>query len=107
MERWSATLAKSSRLATLGAVQKTFYLFALAFALSACATADPHCDREIDACLKRCEASGGNEVQHEHVSPEQSMTYCQERCQNCRGSTTPPVPARSSSPPTYTGNATP
>jgi hypothetical protein len=75
-------------------------------ALSACATVDPQCEHEIDACMKRCEASGGNEVAHEHVSPEQSMTYCEERCQECRESTTPSVPP-ASNPPTYTGNAKP
>ena len=81
------------------------YLLAWALALSACATVDPQCQQEIDACMKRCEASGGNEVTHEHLSPEQSMTYCEERCQKCRGSTTPPPP--SSSPPTHTGSAKP
>lgn len=88
-------------------MQTILYSLVLAFALSACATADPKCEQEIDACVKRCEATGGNEVEHEHVSPEQSMTYCEERCQKCRESTTPPAPSQSSSPPTYTGNAQP
>ena len=85
-------------------MSKLCYL--LGFLLVSCATTDPRCQQEIDACMKRCEATGGNEVQHEHVSPEQSMTYCEERCQKCRGSTAPPPPP-ASRPPTHTGNAKP
>jgi hypothetical protein len=83
-------------------VARTFYLFAIL--LSACATSDPRCQKEIDACLKRCEATGGREVQNEHVSPEQSTTYCEDRCQKCSNVTAPSPPPASSAP-TYTGNA--
>lgn len=74
--------------------------------LHGCATVDPGCEEEINACLERCQASGGDEVKVEHVSPEQSTTWCEDRCQRCRGAiTTPPPPAPS--PPTYTGTAKP
>lgn len=83
---------------------KTFYL--LAIVLSACATVDPQCEEEINACLKRCEAAGGRDVEYEHVSPEQSTSYCEDRCHKCH-ETTPPAAPPASSAPTYTGNAEP
>lgn len=76
-------------------------------ALVSCATVDPACQKEIDDCLKRCQASGGDEVKVEHVTPEQSQTWCENRCQHCHDKTTPPAAPPSSSPPTYTGNAKP
>ena len=72
--------------------------------LSACATVDPDCERQISDCLKRCDKSGGEEVKVEHVVPEQSQTWCEQRCQHCKESTPPAAPP-SSSAPTYTGNA--
>jgi len=78
--------------------------FGLAAALlcAACATVDPDCERQINDCLKRCEESGGRDVKVEHVVPEQSQTWCEQRCQNCKKSTPPAAPPPSS-PPTYTG----
>jgi hypothetical protein len=77
----------------------------LVWGLPACATVDPTCEQAINDCLKRCQASGGDEVKVEHVTPEQSQTWCENRCQRCRDSTTPPAAPPPSSPPTYTGTA--
>lgn len=76
-------------------------------ALAACATVDPGCEKEINDCLKRCQASGGDEVKVEHVTPEQSQTWCENRCQHCHETSTPPAAQPQSSPPTYTGDAKP
>lgn len=81
-------------------------LLGVLFGVAACATVDPSCEKEINDCLKRCEASGGEEAEIEHGSPEISTTYCEQRCQSCRESTTPAAPPPSSAP-TYTGNAKP
>lgn len=76
----------------------------LAFAVGACATTTPECQKEIDACLARCHRTGAddNPPQQRNDSPEFSMTYCEEHC-HC-GPQAPPS-SSSSAPPTYTGNA--
>lgn len=73
--------------------------------LGACATIDEDCERQISDCLKRCEQSGGRDVTVEHITPEQSQTWCEQRCQYCREKTTPPSAPPSAGPPTFTGNA--
>lgn len=78
---------------------------AMVAGLAACATVDPTCEQEIDACLERCEKSGGTEVKVEQITPEVSTTWCEQRCQKCGHNTTPPAAPPASSPPTYTGNA--
>jgi len=78
--------------------------FLLVAALGGCATVSPACQQEIDACLKRCEATGGRDVKKEQLSPEFSTTWCEDRCGNCREPKSAPAPAPSP-PPTYTGTA--
>jgi hypothetical protein len=72
-------------------------------ALCACKTVDPVCQKQIDACLLRCDPAGNESPPSNELNPQDSQSWCEERCQHCREpAQTKAADPKPSPPPTYT-----
>jgi hypothetical protein len=69
--------------------------------LFGCKSGFEPCQREMSACLKECEATGGDLNPLPTKTPQNTMTPCETRCQNCRATPS----AAPSGTPTPTGTA--
>jgi len=74
--------------------------------LASCKTTTPACQSEIDACLARCRRTGAddNPPQTRGLPPEDTLTWCEDHCDQCHEPSSTPTPTPSA-PPTYTGTA--
>jgi hypothetical protein len=78
-------------------------LVVLLFVLQACKTVDPVCQRQIDACLQRCDPAGNESPPANELNPQDSQTACERECQRCREpAQTKAADPKPSPPPTYT-----
>jgi hypothetical protein len=76
--------------------------------LCACATTSADCEQQVNACLKRCEATTDPIAQRapaptSAMPPQSTVTVCESRCGCPHVKTTPPPQGK----PTPTGTAKP